>query len=147
MQIRYDGDSWQDVGVVNSGSGGGNTINGFVSVTRNENTLIFTRQDGTTQSVTIPTGGEGSSVSIQQILSSGTRIATITINGVSTDIYAPAGGGGGGDDSGDGGTVVTYNTFMVYQRTNSPTEAPSTNTITSATWNSSNNTFTLVSQY
>lgn len=133
MQIRYDGGSWQDVGVVNSGSGGGNTINGFISVTRDGNTLIFTKQNGTTQSVTIPTSGDGTSVTIQQILSSGTKIATITINGVSTDIYAPSGSGSGsGGGSGDGGTIVTYNTFMVYQRTDSPSVAPSTNTITAA---------------
>ena len=129
MQIRYDGGSWQDVGVVNSGSGGGNTINGFISVTRDGNTLIFTKQNGTTQSVTIPTSGDGTSVTIQQILGSGTKIATITINGVPTDIYAPSGDESG---SGDGGTVVTYNTFMVYQRTDSPSVAPSTNTITTA---------------
>jgi hypothetical protein len=130
LQIRYDGGSWQDVGVVNSGSGGGNTINGFISVTRDGNTLIFTKQNGTTQSVTIPTSGDGTSVTIQQILGSGTKIATITINGVSTDIYAPS--GDGGSDSGDEGTIVTYNTFMVYQRTDSPSVAPSTNTITTA---------------
>ena len=95
--------------------------------------MIFTRQDGTNQSVTIPTSGDGSSVSIQQILSSGTRIATITINGVATDIYAPNGGGSGGGDDEPSGEVVTYNTFMVYQRTASSTEAPSTDTITAAT--------------
>lgn len=148
LQIRYNNGSWQDVGIVNSGSGGGNTINGFVSVTKNQNTLIFTRQDGTTQSVTIPTSGDGSSVSIQQILGSGTKIATITINGVPTDIYAPSGdGGGSGGGSGDGGTIVTYNTFMVYQRTDSPSVAPSTNTITAAIWDTSTNELDLTSQY
>lgn len=146
LQIRYNGGSWQDVGRVNGGTGGaGDTVNGFVSVTKDGNTLIFTRQDGTNQSVTIPTSGDGSSVSIQQILSSGTKIATITINGVSTDIYAPSGNGGGG--SGDGGTIVTYNTFMVYQRTNSSIEAPSTNTITTAIWNTSTHELDLTSQY
>lgn len=149
LQIRYDGGSWQDVGVVNSGSGGGNTINGFISVTRDGNTLIFTKQNGTTQSVTIPTSGDGTSVTIQQILGSGTKIATITINGVPTDIYAPSGDGGSGSGggSGDGGTIVTYNTFMVYQRTDSPSVAPSTNTITAAIWDTSTNELDLTSQY
>lgn len=148
LQIRYDGGSWQDVGVVNSGSSGGNTINGFINVVREGNTLIFTKQNGTTQSVTIPTSGDGTSVTIQQILSSGTRIATITINGVPTDIYAPSGdGSGSGSGSGSGGTIVTYNTFMVYQRTNSPSVAPSTNTITAAIWDTSTNELNLTSQY
>ena len=38
----------------------------------------------------------GDSVGFTQILSSGTKIGIITINGTSYDIYAPSGGGGGG---------------------------------------------------
>ena len=41
-------------------------------------------------------GGGGSVVSFTQVLSSGTKIGIITIDGTSTDIYAPSGGGGGG---------------------------------------------------
>lgn len=37
----------------------------------------------------------GSNVSVTQVLSSGTKIATITIDGTDTDFYAPNGGGGG----------------------------------------------------
>lgn len=37
----------------------------------------------------------GSDVSVTQVLSSGTKIATITIDGTDTDFYAPNGGGGG----------------------------------------------------
>lgn len=40
-------------------------------------------------------GGGGSVVSFTQVLSSGTKIGIITIDGTSTDIYAPSGGGGG----------------------------------------------------
>ena len=39
--------------------------------------------------------GGGSTVTVTQILSSGTSIATITVDGVATTLYAPAGGGGG----------------------------------------------------
>lgn len=39
-------------------------------------------------------GGEGSVVVWNQLVLSGTKIATITINGNSTDVYAPSGGGG-----------------------------------------------------
>lgn len=37
--------------------------------------------------------GGGSTVSVAQILTSGTSIATITVDGVATTLYAPAGGG------------------------------------------------------
>lgn len=49
-------------------------------------------------------GGEGSTVTWTQLVDTGTQIATISINGVTTDVYAPVGGGGGG------GTVGTLNT-------------------------------------
>lgn len=39
-------------------------------------------------------GGGGSSVTWNQIITSGTKIAEIAINGVTTDVFAPAGGGG-----------------------------------------------------
>ena len=39
------------------------------------------------------------SVNVSQVLSEGTKIATIGVNGVSTDIYAPSGGGGGDEYS------------------------------------------------
>ena len=42
-------------------------------------------------------GGGGSSVSWNQILQSGTKIAEVTINGTTQDVYAPSGGGGGGE--------------------------------------------------
>lgn len=41
-------------------------------------------------------GGGGDSVTWTQIQQSGTKIAEISINGVSTDVFAPDGGGGGG---------------------------------------------------
>lgn len=39
-------------------------------------------------------GGGGSSVSWNQIVQSGTKIAEITINGTTTNVYAPTSGGG-----------------------------------------------------
>ena len=38
-------------------------------------------------------GGGGSTVSVEQIQTSGTKIATITVDGTATDLYAPSGGG------------------------------------------------------
>lgn len=42
------------------------------------------------------TGAGGSTVTVTQILSSGTKIAEIDVDGTTTDLYAPNGGGGGG---------------------------------------------------
>ena len=42
-------------------------------------------------------GGTGSNVSVEQTLSAGTKIGTITVDGAGTDLFAPEGGGGGGD--------------------------------------------------
>ena len=39
-------------------------------------------------------GASGSTVSVEQTLSAGTKIATITVNGTDTDLFAPEGGGG-----------------------------------------------------
>ena len=41
------------------------------------------------------TWGGKSTVSWSQIVESGTKIATVTVNGTSTDVYAPTSGGGG----------------------------------------------------
>ena len=43
----------------------------------------------------IENGSGGSSVTVTQIQTTGTKIATITVDGDDTDLYAPSGGGGG----------------------------------------------------
>ena len=40
-------------------------------------------------------GGGGSPVTVTQVLTSGTKIATIGVDGTDTDLFAPSGGGGG----------------------------------------------------
>lgn len=52
------------------------------------------REAGNTIAAAIQ-GGGGSSVEWSQIVTTGTKIATITIDEQSTDVYAPSGGGGG----------------------------------------------------
>jgi hypothetical protein len=42
--------------------------------------------------------GGGSTVAVTQTLTSGTEIASISVDGTATKLYAPAGGGGGGND-------------------------------------------------
>lgn len=53
----------------------------------------YLKGDGTWDT---PSGGGGSSVTITPILSSGTKIADYSIDGVNNSLYAPSGGGGGG---------------------------------------------------
>ena len=90
LQIRYDGGQWQDVGLVNSGS---SLPNAFVNVSITNNKLTFTRNNGTTQVIDLPNTGEGSVVTVQQVLGSGVHIATITVDGTPVKIYAPNGSG------------------------------------------------------
>ena len=45
------------------------------------------------------TGGGGSSVSWNQIQTTGSKIAEVTIDGATTEVYAPSESGGGGSDS------------------------------------------------
>lgn len=52
------------------------------------------REAGNTIAAAIQGGSGGSSVEWSQIITTGTKIATITIDEESTDVYAPAGGGG-----------------------------------------------------
>lgn len=61
-------------------------------------TITITDKDGTT-TASISDGTGGDTVTWNQITQSGTKIATLGINGVSTDVYAPTSGGGGGASS------------------------------------------------
>lgn len=53
------------------------------------------REAANTIAAAIRGGSGGTSVEWSQIVTTGTKIATITIDDESTDVYAPAGGGGG----------------------------------------------------
>lgn len=67
---------------------------GDVDITSPSNGQVL-KYNGTSQKWENGTGGgSGDSVSWSQIQQSGTKIAQITINGTSTDVYAPTGGGG-----------------------------------------------------
>ena len=69
-------------------------------------------------------GGGGSNVSVTAIQTTGTKIATITVDNVDTDLYAPEGGGGGsGTIEGDatvkwaGKALTTQPTTYPYKQT------------------------------
>lgn len=67
---------------------------GDVDITSPSNGQVL-KYNGTSQKWENGTGGgSGDSVSWSQIQQSGTKIAEIEINGVTTDVYAPTGGGG-----------------------------------------------------
>ena len=56
-------------------------------------TYTITLEDGSEYTFDVTNGSDGSSVSVTQVLSSGTKLATITIDGTSTDLYCNSGGG------------------------------------------------------
>lgn len=67
---------------------------GDVDITSPSNGQVL-KYNGTSQKWENGTGGgSGDSVSWSQIVQTGTKIAEVTINGSTTDVYAPSGGGG-----------------------------------------------------
>lgn len=74
----------------------------------------------------------GDDVSWEQTVTTGTKIAAITINGTETDVYAPAGGGGGvqiDDNAGAGATTVAWSANKIVTelagKQDAPADAPS----------------------
>ena len=57
-----------------------------------------TNADYDTEWQTPSGGGGGDTVSVDQVLTSGTEIGGVTVNGTRTALYAPQGGGGGGSN-------------------------------------------------
>ena len=88
--------------IIDDGSGGTVDISGKLDAPATPGTsgqVLATNGQGTTYWTSNGSGG-GSTVTVTPRLSSGTNIATITVNGTATQLYAPASGGGGS-------TVVT----------------------------------------
>lgn len=85
-----------------AGGGGVSVLDDLddVSLSNETNGQALIYRNGSWVNETIQ--GGGSTVSVNQILTTGTAIADIVVNGVTTTVYAPAGGGGGG-----GGTVTS----------------------------------------
>ena len=85
-------------------------------------------------------GGSGSSVVWTQIQQSGTKIATISIDGTATDVYAPSGGSGGGDSVSWSQVVQSGTKIGTITINNTPTDVyvPTVPTKTSDLTNDSN---------
>lgn len=64
LYIKYNEGEFEKVGDVGSGSGtgSGDTVNGFVNVSINGSILTFTRQDGTTKNIQLPTSAGGTGI-------------------------------------------------------------------------------------
>lgn len=71
--------------------------NGIVSIEKTGtsglvDTYTVTYDNGDTDTFDVTNGEDGSIVEVTQVLSSGTKLATITVDGISTDLYCSAGG-------------------------------------------------------
>lgn len=98
LYISRNGGEPEPVGPVGNASG-----NWVKDIAKSGNTLVVTYWNGTSNTINIPSGGSGSTVSIRQVLLNGTHIATITVDGVAYDIFAPTGSSNPDDPSNPGG--------------------------------------------
>lgn len=80
------------------GGGGSSSLAGLsdVNLTTPTDGQVLTYDGNNSEWVNANPSGGGDSVSWTQLQASGTQIAEIDINGVTTNVYAPSGGGGGG---------------------------------------------------
>lgn len=80
---------------------GPGTYSNFGGITIPDGNIAILRYNGTWVADRLELPG-GTTIAWAQIVTSGTKIATITINGTPIDVYAPSGGGGGG------GSTITW---------------------------------------
>ena len=77
--------------------GGATTLNGLTDVNLNSSSNgQILKYDGTNQKWVNANESTGSTVVWNQITQTGTKIATVSIDGTPTDVYAPTSGGGSG---------------------------------------------------
>ncbi len=79
------------------GGGGSSSLAGLsdVNISAPTDGQVLTYDNVNSKWVNANPSGGGDSVSWSQLQASGTKIAEIDINGVTTNVYAPSGGGGG----------------------------------------------------
>ena len=96
--LTYDGNPVSDIVSVNGKHGNVALTASDVGALSSSTTLADLSDDSTHRLVTDTekTAWNGkSTVSVTQVVSTGTKIATINVNGTDTDLYASGGGGGG----------------------------------------------------
>ena len=105
-RIKIDGTDYN----IPSGGSGSSTLAGLsdVDLTSPSNGQIL-KYDSANQEWINANESTGSTVTWNQIQSTGTKIATVSIDGNSTDVYAPTSGGGGGGHTilDNSGTALT----------------------------------------
>ena len=98
--LTYDGSPISDVVSVNNKHGVVSLSASDVGALPDTTTLADLSGDSTHRTVTDTeksTWNGKSTVSVTQVQTTGTKIATVTVDGTGTDIYAPEGGAGSGD--------------------------------------------------
>ena len=96
--LTYDGSPISDVVSVNNKHGVVSLSASDVGALPDTTTLADLSGDSTHRTVTDTeksTWNGKSTVSVTQVQTTGTKIATVTVDGTGTDIYSPTGGGGG----------------------------------------------------
>ena len=91
VTITIDGVA-TDIKAPSGGGGGGGSVVSLSNISNVGNRIVTITIDGTDYDIKAP----GDSVGIADLLTSGTTIGVLTINGVPHVIKAPSGGGGGG---------------------------------------------------
>lgn len=117
--FRSDYNDNLDIIDANLGGGGGSSsLAGLsdVDLTTPTDGQVLTYDGNNSKWVNANPSGGGDSVSWTQLQASGTQIAQIEINGVTTDVYAPSGGGGGHTYSTSEQVVGTWLGETLYER-------------------------------
>lgn len=111
--LKYNGSNWVNADESTGSSSFADLTDVDLSNLQNGQVAKY---NSTTQKWENANESGGSTVSVTQIQSTGTKIATISVDSVDTDLYAPNGGGSGGHTIvDDAGTDLTQRTNLQFK--------------------------------